>query len=269
VPGQTNAFFIVEHETGRIWRLAKGADGDQKTPFVDLGAYQKGTRGLLGMALHPQFRENRRYFFVKHLVENGQFSTMVGEREANQDLQSDSGHPTRLIFRWNEATAEIWAWGFREPWRFSFDPKTGDLWVGDVGQDRYEEVDLVRRGENYGWNVYEGFEPFSNRYRQDGRVYVPPIFAYPRKFGVSVTGGFVYRAKKFSSFEGVYVFGDYESRRLFGLRLEVFVVFKLLLEAEELLVFTRTTLDRERRFRVPAWHRARARGGGSAPATRC
>src|SRR5262249_5883488 len=51
---------------------------------------------------------------------------------------------------------EIWAIGLREPWRFSFDPLTGDLWAGDVGQDRYEEVDIVRRGENYGWNVYEG-----------------------------------------------------------------------------------------------------------------
>ena len=57
---------------------------------------------------------------------------------------------------WPEARAEIWAYGFREPWRFSFDPVTGDLWVGDVGQDRVEEVSIVRRGENHGWNVYEG-----------------------------------------------------------------------------------------------------------------
>ena len=112
---------------------------------------------------------------------------------------------------------EIWAYGLREPWRFSFDPANGDLWVGDVGQDRYEEVDLVRRGENYGWNVYEGFEPFSNRYRRAGETYVPPVFAYPRKFGPSVTGGFVYRANPRSSFYGVYIFGDYESRRIFGL----------------------------------------------------
>jgi glucose/arabinose dehydrogenase len=93
----------------------------------------------------------------------------------------------------------------------------GDLWVGDVGQDRYEEVDIVRRGENYGWNVYEGFEPFSNRYRRADQDYVQPVFAYGRKFGVSVTGGYVYRADPRSSFYGVYIFGDYESRRLFGL----------------------------------------------------
>jgi glucose/arabinose dehydrogenase len=117
-----------------------------------------------------------------------------------------------------DARPEIWAYGFREPWRFSFDPVTRDLWVGDVGQDRVEEVSIVRRGENHGWNVYEGFEPFSNRYRREGATYVPPVFAYRRKYGNSVTGGFVYRGDKRSSFYGVYVCGDYTSHRLFGLK---------------------------------------------------
>lgn len=113
---------------------------------------------------------------------------------------------------------EIWAYGFREPWRFSFDSLTGDLWVGDVGQDRVEEVAIVRRGENHGWNVYEGFEPFSNRYRKEGCTYVPPVFAYRRKYGNSVTGGYVYRGDKRSSFYGVYICGDYTSHRIFGLK---------------------------------------------------
>jgi putative heme-binding domain-containing protein len=111
----------------------------------------------------------------------------------------------------------IWAYGLREPWRFSFDPATGELWAGDVGQDLYEEVDIIRRGENYGWNVYEGFERFSNKYRREGERYVPPVFAYTRKYGQSVTGGFVYRADPHSSFYGVYVFGDYQKNRLFAL----------------------------------------------------
>src|SRR5580765_2007060 len=101
-------------------------------------------------------------------------------------------------------------------WGYSFDAVTHDLWVGDVGQDRYEEVDLVRRGENYGWNVYEGFERFSNRYRREGDTFVPPVFAYTRKYGVSVTGGYVYRGNPKSSFYGVYICGDYESRRIFA-----------------------------------------------------
>lgn len=115
---------------------------------------------------------------------------------------------------------EIWAYGFREPWRFSFDALTGELWVGDVGQDRVEEVDLVHRGENYGWNVYEGFEPFSNKRRQEGQAYTAPVVAYKRKYGNSVTGGYVYRGERASSFYGVYVFGDYTSRRIWGLTQE-------------------------------------------------
>ena len=95
-----------------------------------------------------------------------------------------------------DARPEIWALGFREPWRFSFDPPTGDLWVGDVGQGLYEEVTIARRGENHGWNVFEGFRPFSDRYARSDARYVPPVFAYHHRVGVSVTGGFVYRGKK-------------------------------------------------------------------------
>jgi hypothetical protein len=89
-----------------------------------------------------------------------------------------------------------------------------------VGQDRVEEVAIARCGENHGWNVYEGFEPFSNRYRKEGIRYVPPVFAYRRKYGNSVTGGYVYRGDKRSSFYGVYVFGDYTSHRIWGLTQE-------------------------------------------------
>ena len=115
---------------------------------------------------------------------------------------------------------EIWASGLRNPWRFSFDRLTGELWLGDVGQDRVDEVNIIRRGENYGWNVYEGFEPFSNQYRKEGRSFSPPVFAYRRKYGVSITGGHVYRGDKTSSFYGAYICGDYESKRLFGVTQE-------------------------------------------------
>jgi len=83
-----------------------------------------------------------------------------------------------------------------------------------VGQDRVEEVTIVRRGENHGWNVYEGFEPFSNHHRKQGATYVPPVFAYKRKYGNSITGGYVFRADKRSSFYGVYICGDYTSKRI-------------------------------------------------------
>jgi glucose/arabinose dehydrogenase len=113
---------------------------------------------------------------------------------------------------------ETWAIGFREPWRFSFDAQTGALYVGDVGQNKFEEICIVRRGENHGWNVREGFAPFSDQYRRNDERYIEPIFAYQHGLGFSVTGGFVYRGTRNRSFDGVYIFGDYNTRRVWGLR---------------------------------------------------
>jgi hypothetical protein len=76
----------------------------------------------------------------------------------------------------------------------------------------------VRAGENHGWNVYEGYEPFSDEFRRKGEKFSFPLFAYPHSFGVSVTGGYVYRGRRAPSFEGVYIFGDYETRRVWGLK---------------------------------------------------
>ena len=112
---------------------------------------------------------------------------------------------------------ETWAIGFREPWRFSFDFATGDLYVGDVGQDKYEEVSLVRPGENHGWNVREAFAPYSDEYLRTGESFIEPLFAYEHGLGFSVTGGHVYRGTQNESFQGVYVFGDYNTRRVWGL----------------------------------------------------
>ena len=117
----------------------------------------------------------------------------------------------------SDARPEIWAYGFRNPWRFCFDRLDGAMWLADVGQDRGEEVDIVRRGENYGWNVYEAFEPFSNQFKNEGRTFTKPVFAYRRKYGNSITGGHVFRGDKSSSFYGVYVCGDYNSKRIFGI----------------------------------------------------
>jgi putative heme-binding domain-containing protein len=112
---------------------------------------------------------------------------------------------------------EIWALGFREPWRISFDSKTNDLWVGDVGQDRYEEVSIVRAGENHGWNVIEGFAPFSEEHRRGQSAFVPPVLSYSHRVGVSVTGGYVYRGARAPAMNGWYICADFESRRIFAL----------------------------------------------------
>lgn len=141
----------------------------------------------------------------------------VNQRDGDQQYSIPKDNP---FINDADTRPEIWAMGFRAPWRLSFDRMTGDLWVGDVGQDRYEEISIVRKGENHGWNVFEGFEPFSNTYRKASEVYTPPVFAYQRRYGPSVTGGFVYRANANSSFYGKYIFGDYESRRIFALSQE-------------------------------------------------
>ena len=125
-----------------------------------------------------------------------------------------STNPFRTV---KNARPEIWALGFRMPWRFSFDKKTGDLWVGDIGQDLFENVRIARLGENHGWNVFEGFANFSDRYRRDGETYIPPVLSYRRKDGVSVTGGYVYRAQPDSTYYGAYIFGDFESKRIWAM----------------------------------------------------
>src|SRR5260221_4300038 len=112
---------------------------------------------------------------------------------------------------------EIWAYGLRNPWRFSFDTETGALWLGDVGQDQYEEIDLISRGANYGWNIMEATHCY-NASRCDMTALTFPIFEYPHSLGCSVTGGFVDRGS--TDLRGVYLYGDYCSGRIWGLRYE-------------------------------------------------
>ncbi len=115
----------------------------------------------------------------------------------------------------------IAGYGLRNPWRFSFDRKTGDLWIGDVGQDSWEEVDFTPRSspglENYGWNVYEGFSTYEQKQPNPAGHLVQPIHVYPHSDGISITGGFVYRGAKIPSLRGRYVFGDYGSGTVWSL----------------------------------------------------
>ncbi|HET6246777.1 MAG TPA: PQQ-dependent sugar dehydrogenase, partial [Tepidisphaeraceae bacterium] len=289
VPGLGDTFAVVEHETGTIWLYQKNGSTETKTKFLQTSHAVSGTRGLVGLAFHPKFAENRKYYVVRHTADGGHFPSTLYEGIAAADLKADSGQPLKEIIRFQGVTnsnhggglafgpdgylyvgmgdsgpggdpeghsqnlavllgkmlrldvdhaeagkpyaipadnpfvnkpgarPEIWAYGLREPWRFSFDSLTHDLWVGDVGQDLYEEVDIVRKGENYGWNVMEGFERFSNRHRRDGETLVPPIFSWTRKYGQASMGGFVYRANPKSSFYGAYIFGDYQKKLIFAL----------------------------------------------------
>jgi putative heme-binding domain-containing protein len=294
IPGDKSAFLVVEQNTRKIWRFNEGAAAHQKELFVDLSneATTGEFEGLVCLAFHPRFLENRKYYVNYHVRNQGSFfSPVFVERQASADLRRDAGVPSRRLLQIHQDTdlhwggmlafgpdgflyigagdagpqedpeghgqdltgftgsvlridvdrahgdkpyaipasnpyrnsappvrPEIWATGFRNPWRFSFDLTTGDLWLGDVGQDLFEEVTIARIGENHGWNVYEGFMEFSDRYRRQGEKYTPPVFAYRRKYGVSVTGGYVYRGKRNASYYGAYIFGDFESRRIWALK---------------------------------------------------
>ncbi|MEO1824941.1 MAG: PQQ-dependent sugar dehydrogenase [Roseibacillus sp.] len=292
-PTVEGGYLIAEKSKGTI-SLLERVDGEEViSPFVNIldEIYVANDEGLLGVALHPGFAENGRYFMMHETMAGQQRGMAVVERVASADRRKDSGNPTRSILRWNidtlfhhggglefgpdgflyigmgdggpqedpegkaqdlsrfegsllridvdreeegraygipgdnpyvtgdskERRPEIFAYGLRQPWRFSFDPANGDLWVGDVGQNRFEEVCIVRSGENHGWNIQEGFSLFSTQYRTETAKYIPPVVAFLRKHGVSVTGGYVMRTDPQSSFNGVYICADYQSKKVWGI----------------------------------------------------
>lgn len=291
VPGCPGAF-LAAHQAGKLWWLQRTNGVTAVSEFADFTSETFSTRGpngLLGLAFHPRFRENRKYYVKQQRLIGGRITTYLFERHVDVAGRRDSGEAPRqlleipsvaehhnggciqfgpdgyLYFGMGDsapnfdpqgyaqdlgrllgkmlridvdhredgreyaipadnpfrdrpgARPEIWASGLREPFRFSFDSATGDLWVADLGQERGDEVDLVQRGGNYGWNVYEGFEPFGYGHRVEGVTYVPPLFAGRRKYGTCMIGGWVYRGNPASTFHGVYLFGDHQSRRLWGL----------------------------------------------------
>jgi glucose/arabinose dehydrogenase len=116
----------------------------------------------------------------------------------------------------------VYAWGLRNPWRFSFDRKTGDLWIGDVGQNMWEEVDHVARGKglaaNFGWSHFEGTHLFDASHPlTPGGHLVSPVAEYPHSLGCSITGGYVYRGPSIPGLDGRYVYADYCSSRMWTL----------------------------------------------------
>jgi glucose/arabinose dehydrogenase len=113
---------------------------------------------------------------------------------------------------------EIWAWGLRNPWRYAFDRVTGDLYIADVGQNAYEEIDFQpagQGGQNYGWNIMEGFHCFRGQNCQQSDL-TPPVAEYDHGQGCSVTGGSVYRGSLQPALYGVYLYADYCSGRFWG-----------------------------------------------------
>ena len=243
-------------------------------PFLDIrsSVLSGGEQGLLSVAFHPRFAENRR-FYVNYTDRNG--DTRVVEYRSNgrralppsrrellfvrqpyanhnggqlafgpdgylyvgmgdggsggdpenraQDLASRLGKLLRLNVDRAGAAWQVAGYGLRNPWRFSFDRATGDLYIGDVGQGDWEEIDFLPRVslglENYGWDVFEGRHRFEEKQLNPRGKLVEPVAEYDHSEGCSVTGGFVYRGKDIPALRGRYLYGDYCSGTVWSLRI--------------------------------------------------
>ncbi len=134
-----------------------------------------------------------------------------------------AGHPYSIpsdnpFIHLEGARPEIWVYGIRNPWRITFDRETGHLWAGNVGQDRWEMIHLVRRGDNYGWSLYEGSHPFFLNRKPGPTPIVKPTVEHPHSEARSITGGVVYYGSKFPELRGAYVYGDYATGKMWALR---------------------------------------------------
>ena len=235
---ESNGLFYIYYNHGNLFsRIAEfrvsadpnRADAASERVLLDIeqpagnhngGQIAFGPDGMLYIGLGDGGASNDRY-------QNGQDPTTLLATILRIDPNTQSGNlaygiPTDNPFVGNNDgwRAEIWAWGLRNPWRFSFDRLTGDLWTGDVGQGEREEIDLIEKGGNYGWNTMEGFECFRpvTDCNMDGLVL--PVIEYSHAEGRSVTGGYVYRGRRTAQLTGAYIYGDFETSLVWGLRYE-------------------------------------------------
>lgn len=294
--GDGSGRFFVGSQHGQIYFLS---DENQSEPtlFMDLSEQvtykdNQNEEGLLGLAFHPQFRENGEFFLYYTSSDEAQLSRIsrfrtvpgnpnAGDRaseeillemkqpywnhnggtlvfgpdgflyvglgdggfradplRAGQDLSTLLGKILRIDVDRRDpgmkyaipednpfvntpgARPEVFAYGLRNVWRMSFDRQTGDFYVADVGQDLWEEVNLVTRGGNYGWSLREAAHPFYQKTEEAPAELIDPIWEYPHteEWGKSITGGNVYRGSRLPELQGYYLYADYVTGRLWALQ---------------------------------------------------
>ena len=297
--GDGSGRLYVNERGGRV-RVVEADGSVHGEPFLDLSGaiVAGGEQGLLGLALHPEYAQNRRLFVTYTAAADG--ANTLAELTASPDGTRADPASLRVLFAIpdpagnhnggqvafgpdgylyvalgdgggandqfgigqdsstllgtillldvdtppadgaayaipsdnpfaadgalaGEGAPEIWAWGLRNPWRFSFDPEGGDLYIADVGQGAWEEINRQpgdsAGGENYGWSVMEGRHCFGSE-SCDQSAFVAPIAEYSHDQGCSVTGGYVYRGTAQPALNGIYVFSDYCSGLLFTLQVD-------------------------------------------------
>jgi len=288
----SNRIFVVE-QAGKIFVFPNRKEVINRQLFLDITdrVNDRGNEeGLLGLAFHPNFKQNG-YFFVDYTADNprrtviaryqvdpndpdkadknsevvilevnqpysnhnggqitfgpdGYLYIALGDGGSGGDPQGNGQNRQTLLgsilridvdnpapgknygippdnpFVGNSAgyREEIYAYGLRNPWRFSFDPITGWLWTADVGQDKYEEIDIIEKGGNYGWNIMEGLHCFDPPSNCDPSGLILPIWEYDHDAGRSITGGFVYRGVSVPELVGQYIYADFVSGRIWALQ---------------------------------------------------
>jgi glucose/arabinose dehydrogenase len=283
----SNRLFVVEQPG--VVKVFKNGKILQK-PFLDIqhkivkqfNAYSE--RGLLGLAFHPDYKTNGRFFvyYSAPTEMGGDHKSVIAEYKVSADAdiaeagsekiimeteQPEGNHnggqlafgpdgylyiglgdgggagdrhgeignaqnlttllgkilridinngkpyaiPTDNPFKGANEKKEIFAYGLRNPWRFSFD-KNGRLFCGDVGQNKYEEIDIIEKGKNYGWRYREGNHEFDPKLKDLTSHDISPVYEYDRSFGISVTGGYVYQGNALKNMKDKYIFGDWNGR---------------------------------------------------------
>ncbi|HQU41596.1 MAG TPA: PQQ-dependent sugar dehydrogenase [Pirellulales bacterium] len=158
------------------------------------------------------------------------------------------------------ARPETWAFGLRNPWRMTVDPATGQIWIGSNGQDLWEHVFLLRRGANYGWSVFEGSHPFCLQRKLADVPHTPPTAEHPHSEARSLTGGVVYHGTKLPELRGAYLYGDYSTGKIWGLRHDDDKVVWHKELADTTLAITAFALDADGEMLI-ADHQGGGRGG--------
>ena len=284
----TGRLFVVEQQ-GQIRIVSNNSL--VPTPFLDITSLVDfgGEKGLLGLAFHPAYTQNRRFFVNYDRVASGQMQTVIAEFQtlASNPNQADP-NSQRILFTVNQPfpnhkggqlafgpdgflyiglgdggsagdplgnaqnrqvllgkmlridvdhtspglqyaipsdnpflngvdRGEVWAYGLRNPWRFSFDVSSGRLFAADVGQDKFEEIDILQKGGNFGWNIMEGLHCFKPSSGCNMTGLILPITEYDHSQGDAVIGGYVYRGAAIPRLSGTYLFSDFESGTIWGL----------------------------------------------------